>query len=131
MPNLLGEVASQLDACRKQLAALPPLVTTDPSAFVFNLVVSFCSDVLQHVEGSPTHTQLVQTNKATYETFKTSILSTAPAFVPFERDSGSSKESKRNVEYLKVDDESDKAVESSLKTKRVMYLGDVRQQIRS
>ncbi|KAI0698694.1 P-loop containing nucleoside triphosphate hydrolase protein [Earliella scabrosa] len=131
LPNLLGEVASQLNACRKQLAALPPLVTTDPSAFVFNLVVSFCSDVLQHVEGSPTHTQLVQTNKATYETFKTSILSTAPAFVPFERDSGSSKESKRNVEYLKVDDESDKAVESSLKTKRVMYLGDVRQQIRS
>ncbi|KAI0696227.1 P-loop containing nucleoside triphosphate hydrolase protein [Cerioporus squamosus] len=43
LPKLIGEVSSQLAACNKQLNSLPPLITTEPAAFVLNLVVTFCA----------------------------------------------------------------------------------------
>ncbi|KAI0743138.1 P-loop containing nucleoside triphosphate hydrolase protein [Daedaleopsis nitida] len=127
LPNLLEEVSKQLAACKKQLDALPPVITTDPSTFVFNLVVNLCAEIRQHVDGSPTHTQLVQANKATYHKLKTHIISTAPVFVPFEDDDGSD----RNADFLKLDDELDDEVEAKAVTKRIMYLREVRDRIRA
>ena len=129
LPKLLGEVASQLAACKKQLDTLPPLVTADPTAFVFNLVVKFCAEVFQHVDGSPAHTKLVQTNKDLYRRFKTSIRSTAPPFVPFTEneapDNGVS-------DHIKLDDEADEEGEdNSITSHPTMYLEQVRERIRT
>ncbi|KAI0758724.1 P-loop containing nucleoside triphosphate hydrolase protein [Fomes fomentarius] len=129
LPKLLGEVATQLAACKKQLSTLPPLVTVDPSAFVFNLVVTFCQGVFQHVDGSPAHTQLVQANKATYGRFKTSIRHTAPAFVPFKEDEV---DPNQVAEFTKPDDESDNIEEQGPHPKQPeMYLEEVRRRIRA
>lgn len=122
-------MATQLAACKKQLSTLPPLVTVDPSAFVFNLVVTFCQEVFQHVDGSPAHTQLVQANKATYGRFKTSIRHTAPAFVPFKEDEV---DPNQVAEFTKPDDESDAIEEQgSHPTRPEMYLEEVRRRIRA
>ncbi|KAI0673304.1 P-loop containing nucleoside triphosphate hydrolase protein [Trametes maxima] len=85
LPRLIGEVAAQLAAINKQLDTLPPLVTTEPSAFVLDLVARFRNDVVELTEGSPRHTGLVQKNRETYEKFKLAIRGTAPAFVPREK----------------------------------------------
>ncbi|PIL25642.1 transporter [Ganoderma sinense ZZ0214-1] len=130
LPKLIGEVTLQLAACKEQLDALPPVVTTDPTASVFNLVVTFCSEIALHVEGSPTHSGLVQTNKCTYTRFKHAILSTAPPFVPFEADKVPT--DLNTVKWTNLDGEvSDDAGIQHLGSRKPLYLGDVRQRIQS
>ncbi|TFK84004.1 hypothetical protein K466DRAFT_239334 [Polyporus arcularius HHB13444] len=128
LPKLIGEVSTQLAACKKQLSALPPLVTTEPAAFVLNLVVTFCAEVMQHVHGSPACANLVQSNRHTFERFKSAIRQTAPAFVPLQE------KVKHTSKYTKLDDEgSDSTIgrkELDALSAPVMYLGDVRKRIK-
>ncbi|RPD63557.1 hypothetical protein L227DRAFT_608779 [Lentinus tigrinus ALCF2SS1-6] len=128
LPKLIGEVSSQLAACKKQLDALPPLVTTEPTAFVLNLVVTFCAEIMQHVHGSPTYARLVQTNQGTFRRFKTAIRSTAPPFVPFV----DGHDVEDTAEYTKLDEEGQDSAGSgpALSAAPIMYLGDVRNRIK-
>ncbi|KAM5536973.1 hypothetical protein V8D89_009302 [Ganoderma adspersum] len=130
LPKLIGEVTSQLAACRKQLDTLPPAMTTDPTAFVFNLVVTFCSEVTRHVEGSPTHSGLVQANKSTFSKFKCAILSTAPPFVPFEADRVPEGFDATKYTNLAGEVSDDVGIRNS-DSRKLLYLGDVGQRIQS
>ncbi|KAI0746433.1 P-loop containing nucleoside triphosphate hydrolase protein [Daedaleopsis nitida] len=84
LPKILNDVSGLLSACNKQLQALPPPVTSDPAAYVLNMVTKFCSEIEAQVQGSPESATLVQKNRETYEAFKFSIRGTAPPFVPFD-----------------------------------------------
>ncbi|KAI1791422.1 P-loop containing nucleoside triphosphate hydrolase protein [Ganoderma leucocontextum] len=130
LPNLIGEVTSQLAACKKQLDTLPPATTTDPTAFVFNLVVTFCSEVARHVEGSPTHTRFVQDNKSTFAKFKHAILSTAPLFIPFEADKAPDDLDTAKYTNLAGEASDDIGIQNPASPK-ALYLGDVRHRVQS
>ena len=84
LPMLIQETTVQLADCNNQLAALPPVITTEPASFVLNLIMLFCADVARNVEGSPEHATLVQSNRKAFEQFKRAVRGTAPRFVPFE-----------------------------------------------
>ncbi len=105
-------------------------MTTDPTAFVFNLVVTFCGEVARHVEGSPTHTHLVQANKSTFAKFKQGILSTAPLFVPFEADNAPDDPDTAKYSHLAGEVKNDVEIQGA-RSSKALYLGDVRQRIQS
>ncbi|TFK89209.1 hypothetical protein K466DRAFT_597995 [Polyporus arcularius HHB13444] len=84
LPKIRRDVEAQLQACKKQLDALPQAIASEPCSFVNRLLMVFCDDIKAHVRGSPTSAALVQTNKRAYQVLKMDIRSTAPAFVPFE-----------------------------------------------
>ncbi|KAI0820102.1 P-loop containing nucleoside triphosphate hydrolase protein [Trametes gibbosa] len=128
LPRLLSEVANQLAQTNKLLQGLPPAVTTEPSAFVLDLITKFRNDVVELVEGSPRQTRFVQSNRETYERFKYGILATAPPFVPYEDAQQGGTKAKRC--FLKIDDEEQRTVKKKNPTK-YLYLEDVREHIRA
>ena len=93
---------------------------------MLDLVVTFCAEITQYIHGTPTYAQLVQTNRRTFERFKSAIRSTAPAFLPF------TEKVRQPGRFIKLDEEgSDTASDSEeLKVYPMMYLGDVRKKIR-
>ena len=109
-------VAAQRQATVKQLQALPPAVTMNPTA-VLGLVTGLCADVGALVHGStPLNLALVQANGRVYAEFKDAIDSTAPAFVPHEKAQGGE------------DACAGRAQQSTLQP---LYLEDVREHIRA
>lgn len=127
LPKLIGEVAAQLAVTNKLLEGLPPAVSSEPSAFVLDLVTKFRNDVVELVEGSPRHTRLVQANRDTYEKFKYAILGSAPPFLPYENAQVAPK-TKTKARHMKIDDEDAGRV---LRVARYLYLEDVREHIRA
>ncbi|KAI0633205.1 P-loop containing nucleoside triphosphate hydrolase protein [Trametes polyzona] len=129
LPKLLGEVAAQLTATKKQLAQLPPAVTTEPSAFVLDLVTRFQHDVSELVHGSPRRASLVQATRETYERFKYAIRDTAPAFVPFE---DAQRAPKSRMRFVRMEDEDEDGRPAGVgKGAEYQYLEDVREHIRA
>ena len=76
-------------------------MTTDPPAFVLQLLTSFCNDLAVRVRGSPTNTALVQGTRKAYESFKYSVRSSAPPFVPFENAAQAPKDINQ---YIRMDE---------------------------
>lgn len=83
LPKLQSEVAQQLSVCSCELADLPPPLTSDPSSFVLNLVLDFCTKVRQHVQGDVTAAGLVQRNRQIYANFKREVRDSALLFLPY------------------------------------------------
>ncbi|OSD00790.1 hypothetical protein PYCCODRAFT_1393152 [Trametes coccinea BRFM310] len=137
LPHLLSEVASQLASTDKQLEGLPPQVTTEPSAFVLDLITKFRNDVVELVQGSPRHTALVQSNRITYKQFKKDILGTAPAFLPYlppkdkagKRIDGKQKGNGSKQKHLRIDDEEPEFQPAESTETEYLYLDDVRRHI--
>ncbi|KAI0743151.1 P-loop containing nucleoside triphosphate hydrolase protein [Daedaleopsis nitida] len=127
LPGLLEQVAAQLESCNSQLVKLPPPVTIEAAAFVFNLVSDFCNDLTQRVRGSPAHTELVQSTRRMYDGFKTTIRSSAPPFVPYKDAAHAPKDI---TEYIRVDS-NDRKARGKTYTGQVVYLDDVRAHIRA
>ncbi|KAK7691227.1 hypothetical protein QCA50_006330 [Cerrena zonata] len=125
IPKLMQEVQSHLDGCEAQIAALPPPIT-DPSAHVFNLISSLCSNVHFFTQGITPKTDLVQQNRKTYELYKQKIHSTAPLFLPFA--DSSFVESKKDLIKLLYDEDDPR---SKLPPAEGTYLTDVRKHIQS
>ncbi|KAI0698693.1 P-loop containing nucleoside triphosphate hydrolase protein [Earliella scabrosa] len=125
LPALLDQIAAQLETCNEQLRPLPPPITTEPTAFVVDLVTAFCNDLAQRIRGSPTHTQLVQNTRRTYESFKFTIRSSAPPFVPYQDE----KHAPQDIsQYVRVD-ANDRSARGKKYNGTVMYLEDVRRHI--
>lgn len=83
-PKITMDVTTLLSSCSKELQALPPTITTDPSAFVLSLVTRFCNEVAAQIHGTPELVTLVQKNRDTYEHYKADIRRTAPWFLPYD-----------------------------------------------
>ncbi|KAI8996213.1 P-loop containing nucleoside triphosphate hydrolase protein [Trametes punicea] len=129
LPKLLAEVASQLESTNKQLDALPPRITTKPSAFVLDLVTKFSNDVVQLVHGSPQYTKLVQSDCDAYKHFRDGILSTAPSFAPFEKKQWEKKvKGQLRMKQVKIDDV---AQSTRVQGTKLIYLDEVREHIRA
>ncbi len=84
LPKITMDVTTLLSSCSKELQALPPTITTDPSAFVLSLVTRFCNEVAAQIHGTPELVTLVQKNRDTYEQYKANIRRTAPWFLPYD-----------------------------------------------
>ncbi len=125
LPSLLEKVADQLNSCNEQLAKLPPAITTEPTAFVVALLTEFTSELGQCIHGSPTTTELVQSTRRTYESFRYAIRSSAPPFVPYKDANHAPKDIS---EYVRADSQDRKARNKKF-TGKVMYLDDVRKHI--
>ncbi|KAI0753579.1 hypothetical protein BC629DRAFT_1554707 [Irpex lacteus] len=61
----------------------PPPLTSDPSSFVLNLILDFCTKVKQHVQGNVTAAGLVQRNRRIYAKFKRDVRDSAVLFLPY------------------------------------------------
>ncbi|KAI0650980.1 P-loop containing nucleoside triphosphate hydrolase protein [Trametes meyenii] len=131
LPQLIEEVTAQLAATNKQLDTLPPLVTTEPSAFVLDIVTRFQNDVVELTEGSPRRTVLVQKNRETYEKFKLAIRGTAPAFVPYEKAKKGEKYKRSRARYARMDEDEPDEEGRMIPPKKYVYLQDVREHIRA
>ncbi|KAK7679580.1 hypothetical protein QCA50_017290 [Cerrena zonata] len=125
IPKLVQEVQLHLDGCEAQIAALPPPIT-DPSAHVFNLISSLCSNVHFFTQGDTPKTDLVQQNRKTYELYKQKIHSTAPLFLPFA--DSSFVESKKDLIKILYDEDDPR---SKSPPAEGTYLTDVRKHIQS
>ncbi|KAH9851169.1 P-loop containing nucleoside triphosphate hydrolase protein [Lenzites betulinus] len=128
LPGLLEEVAKQLTQANALLQALPPAVTTEPSAFVLDLITKFSNDVAELVQGSERQAALVQSTRDSYIKFKYAILGTAPQFIPYEDAQRGGAKSKRA--FLAIDEEKDENVKVKVPA-RHLYLEDVREHIRA
>ncbi|KAI0350447.1 hypothetical protein OH77DRAFT_1430922 [Trametes cingulata] len=131
LPKLLNEVSTQLAATNKALAALPPQIATEPSAFVLDLVTKFRNDVVELVQGSPRHPLLVQANNETYARFKRAIRGTAPPYVPYEDAQRAPKKS-RLGKYVRLDDDEEGVPGKGItRPAQYVYLEEVRQHIQA
>ncbi|KAH8092249.1 P-loop containing nucleoside triphosphate hydrolase protein [Cristinia sonorae] len=128
LPTLQTQVTEQLLACNARLAALPPLITTEPSAYILNMITGFCQDLRLLVQGDSQHSSLVQQNRRTYALLKKDIRASAPRFVPY-----SNAKDPHAAEWIEVDEEDDnEKVETGKKGVKVdtpIYLEDVRKHI--
>ncbi|EJF61472.1 hypothetical protein DICSQDRAFT_161582 [Dichomitus squalens LYAD-421 SS1] len=124
LPVLIDQVATQLESCNAQLAKLPPAITTEPTAYVVELVTEFSTELAQSVRGSPTNTALVQSTRRIYGSFKHAIRSSAPPFVPYK----DATHAPRDIsEYVRVDAQDRSAGKKSFGN--IMYLEDIREHI--
>ncbi|KAH9909434.1 Dynamin central region-domain-containing protein [Fomitopsis serialis] len=82
LPKLQREVENKLTACYTELRKLPKEVTSEPAAFVFGLLSSFCTDIRSRVSGIPGAEILVQQSRREFEALKHAIRGTAPRFIP-------------------------------------------------
>lgn len=127
LPSLLEKVADQLNNCNEQLAKLPVAITTEPTAFVVALLTQFTNELGQRIHGSPTNTELVQSTRRIYESFRDAIHSSAPPFVPYK----DAAHAPNNVsEYVRVDSQ-DRSARNKKSKGKIMYLEDVRNHIRA
>ncbi|KAI1791428.1 P-loop containing nucleoside triphosphate hydrolase protein [Ganoderma leucocontextum] len=125
LPSLLGQVAAQLESCNEQLVKLPPAITTEPTAFVMELVTQFSNELTRSVQGSPTSTALVQSTRRTYTSLRDAIRSSAPPFVPYK----DAAHAPRDVsEYVRADPQ-DRSARNKKFSGNIMYLEDVRKHI--
>ncbi|KAH8092248.1 P-loop containing nucleoside triphosphate hydrolase protein [Cristinia sonorae] len=126
LPTLQTQVSEQLLACTTRLSALPPPITTEPSAYVLSMVTGFCHAVQLLVQGDSDNSTLVQQNRRTYATFKSDVRSSAPRFVPFPsaKDSGAGGWTAENDE-----EDRDEGMEFVGKEGSLIYLEDVRKHI--
>ena len=122
LPKILNDVATLHVSCSKQLQALPPPITSDPGAFVLNLITRFCTEIEAHVRGSPEFAQLVQANREAYEKFKVQIRRTAPPFVPYASPEDVPKDAVMHA---------DKNASRTSNTVGYIYLKDLRDHIRA
>lgn len=83
LPELRKEAQNQLDACIKQLAALPELPKTDPTAEVVQRVCDFCTHLQSIVYGRSKTKSFVDRCRKVYHMLMLTIRSTAPDFRPF------------------------------------------------
>ncbi|KAI0673303.1 P-loop containing nucleoside triphosphate hydrolase protein [Trametes maxima] len=131
LPELLGKVAAQLEACTAQLDKLPPAPTAEPSAFVLALVTRFAADLAARIHGAHREgsTELVQRARRVYETYKYAVLGTAPPFVPYV----DAAHAPRELSPFTRAPAGDRAVRGRGGGGKagVMYLGDVRKHIRA
>ena len=136
----MDEIATQLDECNAQLKRLPPVITTEPAAFVLNLVTAFCAEVKLHVAGSPDYARLVQTNKEAFEGFMRAVQNTTPLFVPFQREKDALPRAPVDDTYSDEDNEglddaegsTDSDAMSDIDTDpKALYLEDLRDRIES
>ncbi|KAI0324481.1 hypothetical protein GY45DRAFT_1262750 [Cubamyces sp. BRFM 1775] len=84
IPRIQRDVIAQRTDCNKELDALPPK-TTEPQSHVYRLTNVFVDSVRQAIEGSPSHTKLVQSTKQSYTQLAEAIRDTAPPFAPHTR----------------------------------------------
>ena len=84
LPTLSKETETLLAECEDRLAALPPLITSEPTSFVLGLVHKFCAEFKSYVEGHSLTATLVQDNSRTYRQFQKRMRATAPHFIPFD-----------------------------------------------
>lgn len=77
------EVEAQLELCNIRLADLPSPVTTEPASYILGLVTSFCEDLKLNVHGDPNRSELVQSTRKIYASYKHDVRSSAPQFIPF------------------------------------------------
>ncbi|TBU24235.1 P-loop containing nucleoside triphosphate hydrolase protein [Dichomitus squalens] len=124
LPVLIDQVATQLESCNAQLAKLPPAITTEPTAYVVELVTEFSTELAQSVRGSPTNTALVQSTRRIYGSFKHAIRSSAPPFVPYKDATHAPRDISK---YVRVDAQDRSAGKKSFGN--IMYLEDIREHI--
>ena len=82
LPELLKEVDTNLDSCRKELTQLPVCFTGDPIGEVWRLLTDFKRDVNDLVTGRPDdgNTGLIQRIRQSRQSFRESIFQGAPRF---------------------------------------------------
>ncbi len=78
----MDETKNQLASCDARLAAIPP-ITSEPFAFILDLVQTFCTKIRGQVQGGVDAFQVVQDSRAVYRALMTGIRRTAPLFVPY------------------------------------------------
>ncbi|CAL1698678.1 unnamed protein product [Somion occarium] len=128
LPKLVVEVNHDLSACEAHLKTLPKPVTTDPSAYVLNLITSFCLEVRSFVQGGSRTASLVQENRRIYDTYMREIFSTAPQFLPYTVDKQQS--GSITVTSFAHDENGFSAEASPSSVDGCMFLNDVRDHIR-
>ncbi|KAG6863142.1 hypothetical protein C0991_007944 [Blastosporella zonata] len=115
LPRIMSEAASKLEACNRELAALPKEVVGDPANHILKLITTFCDHVHRSVESGLDSDRLVYLNRESYKEFKTAIWKTAPNFVPaIQHD---------------VDDEGGPSSGLDYSQGKAFYLNDMRQHI--
>ena len=116
------------------------MLTTEPAAFVLNLVTAFCAEVKLHVAGSPDHACLVQTNKEAFEDFMRTVQCTSPLFIPFQRGNNALPRVPAGTAYSDDDnkglDEAERSTDSDAMSDididpKALYLEDLRERIES
>ena len=92
LPELLGEVESNLVSCKKGLAELPARFTGDPIAEVWRLLGKFKQDINHIVTGRADDGKdgLVQTIRQARQDFREAIFQGAPRFKPYTKPSSGS-----------------------------------------
>ena len=85
LPELLREVDSNLDSCRKELAQLPTRFIGDPVGEIWRLLADFKRDVNDLVTGRPDDGKigLIQRTRQSRQKFRESIFQGAPRFKPY------------------------------------------------
>ncbi|KAI0820111.1 P-loop containing nucleoside triphosphate hydrolase protein [Trametes gibbosa] len=137
LPQQLSNVAAQLAACRAQLDALPPAITTEPSAFVLALVTRFAADLRATIYGSAAPSgdgggsALVQRTRRAYATLKNAVRSSAPPFVPYENASQAPKDVSSYTWAMNGKGKGKRGAPGAEPEGDVFYLEDVRRHIRA
>ena len=87
LPELLREVDTNLDSCRKEFAQLPARFIGDPVGEIWRHLADFTRDVNYLVTGRPDdgNTGLIQRTRQSRQRFRESIFRGAPRFKPFAR----------------------------------------------
>ncbi|TCD68938.1 hypothetical protein EIP91_009328 [Steccherinum ochraceum] len=81
VPKLSQEAMKQINKCNQDLRALPKPVSSQPAAYVFELVSELSVDCKKLVDGLQ-DLSFLRENRKVYADFSKSIHSTAPFFVP-------------------------------------------------
>ncbi len=89
---------------------LPSALSSEPLNDISGLLSNFCRDIAKHIDGMAQSDGLLQRIHPLQETFRKSILKTAPPFSPHER-SKSVRKMTRPEFVIFEDDESDSGCE--------------------
>lgn len=85
LPEIQDELERSTLATRLALQTLPNEPSKDPQNEISNLLHSFVTDLVKHVEGVPEKDGLLQIIRPVQGIFRSAIRGTAPEFLPFEK----------------------------------------------
>ena len=81
LPRMHAETARILDVCRKELAALPPVIDVEPATYMLTMLTRLCTEFQTYVRGDIDSSLLIRQNREAFADLKAAIKHTCPNFV--------------------------------------------------
>ena len=76
-----AETARILDVCRKELAALPPMIDVEPATYMLTMLTRLCTEFQTYIRGDIDSSLLIRQNREAFADLKAAIKHTCPNFV--------------------------------------------------